>query len=477
MAFAVFRRCGQILLPERRLRVGRIHRDLVHRVLVLDRRGLFYLCAQRAVAVVRDRYGHGRGAAGRRPAVACRFFSDRVLVFAGLLVLDLAERDRFFSRLAAVEIYRRSVARGHRRASRHRRKREGEGLRLLVFRRSRYLLIAERRRRVGRDDYDLFCFIIIRDRSRIAFLGNGSCNLSGIRRIAIGHFSFSDRIGRANGQVGQLNAALVLQLEGQFFSIGADGDAFHAEGGGNGLVQRYLEVELLVRVDLEAFWHFHRLADGQRRKRDIEVELQDRRPVTVYIGFPQFILRCIEFVLAVLGLAFVVVCDFCFRIRLLLAGNRHGSVLDIFAIYILIVELDLVIDVYRLPLGVHGVMLGTIADQVLVRCDLNRDKRMRYISTVTIGFIIRDVKIRQSSGSTIFLDTLDPAQELIASACRRIGNRNRLVDLDTCARSYFAAGIVIIPVDKGIYSLFLLDIDSLDLDGIGVFLVFIQNIR
>ncbi len=129
------------------------------------------------------------------------------------------------------------------------------------------------------------------------------------------------------------------------------------------------------------------------------------------------------------------------------------------------------------PLGVHGVVLSAVTDQVFVRGDLNRRKRMCHIRAVRT-ILISNEKIRQRSRRAVFLDAFDPAQELIACAGRRIGDRNRFVDLNI-RRSGIRAGFTIdipVPIDEGLDFLVLLNEDSLENNGIGIMCVRIQRI-
>ena len=199
----------------------------------------------------------------------------------------------------------------------------------------------------------------------------------------------------------------------------------------------------------------------------LEVDLQNGAAVCFDRAAPSLILALIKDVLRRFFRCLVLCRHLDRRIGLVLTGFGQGIVLNVFAVGILIVELNGVIDVDRFPLGVHGVVLVAVNEMFIGSYSR---------STVSMFRIIGDKEVRKSCSVSVLFNAADPAQELIAVAFRSCGNGNSLVDLDVLALGDQTAGVVVVPVDEGQDFLILLNIDGLEQDGVGILLARVKII-
>ena len=150
-----------------------------------------------------------------------------------------------------------------------------------------------------------------------------------------------------------------------------------------------------------------------------------------------------------------------------MTGFGQGAVNRVGAISVLIVELDGVVDVDRLPFGVHGVILIGARCPVLVCGNLG---------VIVFTILIRNEQSCGRRGFRLFvLNIANPALEFVAhtSLCGR--NVYGLVDSDVVVLGN-SSTIVVIPIDVGLDFFVLINEHSLELNGV-VILSFRIEIR
>ena len=197
----------------------------------------------------------------------------------------------------------------------------------------------------------------------------------------------------------------------------------------------------------------------------LEVDLQNGAAVCFDRAAPSIVLSLIKDVLRRFFRRLVIARHLNRSAGLGLTRCGQGIVLSVSAVGILIIELNGVIDVNGFPLGVHGVMLRSVTYKVFIGGNLR---------VIVRAVLIRDKEIGESCRSSIFFDAADPALELIAFACRSRRNVNSLVDPEILVFGNRSAGIVVIPIDVGQDLLILLNINSIDLNGVGIRIAFFR---